>query len=101
MHYQKKSVTSNLPDDGTGTVQVFRVKAFELEELPKKSHGVFYSGDCYVILYTYLKNGRERHIIYFWLVRTLLKLTTFLSVNIKLTLFSFYNHEIVCSVNKN
>ena len=78
MHVRKKSVTSNLPDDGTGTVQVFRVKGFNLEELPEKSHGVFYSGDCYVILYTYLKNGRERHIIYFWLVRTLFK--TFLNI---------------------
>ena len=53
-------------------------KGFNLEELPEKSHGVFYSGDCYVILYTYLKNGRERHIIYFWLVRTLFK--TFLNI---------------------
>ncbi|XP_020630345.1 villin-1-like [Orbicella faveolata] len=67
MHDRRKSVTSSLPDDGTGTVQVYRVKGFKLEELPEKSHGVFYSGDCYVILYTYLKNGRERHIIYFWL----------------------------------
>jgi len=73
MHDRRKSVTSSLPDDGTGTVQVYRVKGFKLEELPEKSHGVFYSGDCYVILYTYLKNGRERHIIYFWLVSTLFK----------------------------
>ena len=61
-------MTSTLPDDGTGTVQVWRIKGFELEEVPPKSHGVFYSGDCYVILYTYLKNNREKHIIYFWLV---------------------------------
>ena len=68
MHDRKASVTSTLPDDGTGTVQVWRIKGFELEEVPPKSHGVFYSGDCYVILYTYLKNNREKHIIYFWLV---------------------------------
>lgn len=67
MHDRKASVTSTLPDDGTGTVQVWRIKDFELEEVPPKSHGVFYSGDCYVILYTYLKNNREKHIIYFWL----------------------------------
>lgn len=67
MHERRTSVTTSLPDDGTGTVQVYRVKGFNLEELPEKSHGVFYSGDCYVVLYTYLKNGRERHIIYFWL----------------------------------
>lgn len=68
MHERRASVTSSLPDDGTGMVQVYRVKGFQLEELPPKSHGVFYSGDCYVILYTYLKNSRDRHIIYFWLV---------------------------------
>ncbi|XP_078344525.1 advillin-like [Oculina patagonica] len=67
MHERRASMTSTLPDDGTGTVQVYRVKGFELEQVPAKSQGVFYSGDCYVILYTYLKNNRERHIIYFWL----------------------------------
>ena len=59
-------MTSSLPDDGSGTVQVWRVEDFKLE--PVTTNGVFYSGDCYVILYTYLKNSRERHIIYFWLV---------------------------------
>ena len=68
MHKRRKSVVSLLPDDGTGTVQVWRVKNFDVEEVPSISHGVFYSGDCYIVLYTYLKNSKERHIIYFWLV---------------------------------
>lgn len=67
MHERRKSVASSLPDDGSGTVQVWRVRNFELEPVPEASHGVFYSGDSYVILYTYLKNTREYHIIYFWL----------------------------------
>ena len=69
MHDRRVSVTSALPDDGSGSVEVKRVKGFELETVPKSSHGVFYSGDSYVILYTYLKNTKEHHIIYFWLVR--------------------------------
>ena len=68
MHNRRASVTSFLPDDGNGTSQVWRVKSFELEVVPPTSHGVFYSGDCYIILYTYMKNNREKHIIYFWLV---------------------------------
>lgn len=68
MHDRRVSVTNNnLPDDGTGSVKVWRVKSFTLEEVAQKHHGVFYSGDSYVILYTYLKNSKEYHIIYFWL----------------------------------
>ena len=65
---RRSSVASSLPDDGSGTVEVWRVKSFELEPVQKASHGVFYSGDCYVILYTYEKGRKDRHIIYFWLV---------------------------------
>ena len=69
MHDRRVSVTNNnFPDDGTGSVKVWRVKSFTLEEVAQKYHGVFYSGDSYVILYTYLKNSKEYHIIYFWLV---------------------------------
>ena len=31
-------------------LDVWRVNNFELEEVPKEEHGVFYSGDCYVLL---------------------------------------------------
>ena len=68
MHDRRKSVTSSLPDDGTGKKEVWRVESFELKPVALSSHGVFFSGDCYVVLYTYVKNTKERHIIYFWLV---------------------------------
>ncbi|KAJ7380493.1 hypothetical protein OS493_008955 [Desmophyllum pertusum] len=55
MHGRRTSVTSSLPDDGSGTMQVWRVKGFELEQVPAKSYGVFYS------------EQQEKHIIYFWL----------------------------------
>ena len=35
---------------------------------PSKIHRQLFGGDSYVILYTYLVNGREYYIIYFWLV---------------------------------
>jgi hypothetical protein len=55
-------------DDGKGTKEVYRVENFDLVSVPKEDHGQFYSGDCYVILYTYKVNNRDKHIIYFWLV---------------------------------
>ena len=55
-------------DDGKGTKEVYRVENFDLVSVPKEDHGKFYSGDCYVILYTYKVNNRDKHIIYFWLV---------------------------------
>lgn len=68
MHERRVSVTNNsLPDDGSGTVKVWRIEDFERRDVPEDNHGVFYSGDCYVILYTYLKNSKEYRIIYFWL----------------------------------
>ena len=56
-------------DDGQGLKQVFRVENFDLVSIPPEDFGKFYSGDCYVILYTYVVNKKEKHIIYFWLVR--------------------------------
>ena len=71
MHNNRKtsvSSSSGNSDDGSGSKQVWRVKSFELVPVREESHGVFYSGDCYVVLYTYLKNTKEYHIVYFWLV---------------------------------
>ena len=34
-------------------MQVFRVEMFDLVEVPEEKHGVFFAGDCYVILYAY------------------------------------------------
>ena len=34
----------------------------------KKAFGHLFGGDCYVIQYTYHVNGRENHMIYYWLV---------------------------------
>ena len=36
-------------DDGTGVKEVFRVEAFDLVSLPEEQHGIFFSGDCYVV----------------------------------------------------
>ena len=53
-------------DDGTGTVQIWRIENFEPQPVDPDLYGQFYAGDCYIILYAYLHNI-ERYIIYFWL----------------------------------
>ena len=40
-------------DDGTGVKEVFRVEMFDLVTISEDNHGIFFSGDCYVILYAY------------------------------------------------
>lgn len=54
-------------DDGSGTVEVWAIKDFKLDPIDPANHGEFYGGDSYVIAYTYLVNGRERGLVYFWL----------------------------------
>lgn len=61
---------TQLVDDGTGKSQVWRLNNKDLEPVPEEHFGLFFSGDCYLILYTYNCNGKEKHILYFWLVRS-------------------------------
>ncbi|XP_067001407.2 villin-1 [Anabrus simplex] len=63
----KLAAKSQLVDDGTGERTVWRVNQFELEEVPEKEHGIFFSGDSYVILYSYSSGGTDKYIIYYWL----------------------------------
>lgn len=59
---------SQLIDDGTGSLRVWRSKRNEIVELPKDAHGNFFNGDCYVLLYEY-SCGETRYVIYYWIVR--------------------------------
>ncbi|XP_022914908.1 gelsolin, cytoplasmic [Onthophagus taurus] len=52
-----------MPDDGSGTVEIFRVENFELADVAKENYGKFFGGDSYVIRYNYDGNN---WIIYFW-----------------------------------
>ena len=53
-------------DDGKGMVQVWRVEKMEKVKVPPSQHGHFFSGESYLVLYTYFKGGREKQIIYMW-----------------------------------
>ena len=86
MHQKAKSEPVKLVDDGSGKVevettnrrrnkrdlltlyQIWRIEDFEMAPLDRKLYGQFFAGDSYVILYTYLIEGVEYYIIYFWQV---------------------------------
>ncbi|XP_076448458.1 advillin-like isoform X2 [Babylonia areolata] len=58
---------TQMVDDGSGKVEVWRVDNFDLKPLDKSRFGEFFGGDCYVIQYSYEVQGRENIIIYYWL----------------------------------
>lgn len=58
---------SQLVDDGTGDLKIWKFVKSSVVEVLKPKHGIFYSGDCYLILYTY-EAPSQKNIIYYWLV---------------------------------
>ncbi|CAM6031400.1 unnamed protein product [Sphagnum compactum] len=68
--YQHNIIYNDTPiDDGSGKLKIWIIQNFEKVEIPVESYGQFYGGDSYVLLYSYTKNKKEEHIIYFWLGR--------------------------------
>ncbi|XP_064205742.1 adseverin [Anguilla rostrata] len=59
---QQMAAQYNMVDNGTGDTQIWRVENGERVEVDPATHGQFYGGDCYIILYTYAKGK----IIYTW-----------------------------------
>ena len=49
-------------------MQIWRIEDFDKVPVEKSMYGQFFGGDSYIILYTYEVRGKEKHIIYFWLV---------------------------------
>ncbi|EMP29418.1 Villin-1 [Chelonia mydas] len=45
---------------------VWRIEDLHMQPVDPKTYGQFYGGDCYLILYTYLKSGRPHYMIYMW-----------------------------------
>ncbi|XP_052812817.1 advillin-like isoform X2 [Mya arenaria] len=57
---------TQMVDDGTGKCEIWRIDDFDMKPIRSQDIGLFYGGDCYVILYTYEVNGKENYIIYYW-----------------------------------
>ncbi|CAH6777987.1 Scin [Phodopus roborovskii] len=72
----------NMVDDGSGTVEIWRVENSGRVQIDPNSYGEFYGGDCYIILYTYPRG----QIIYTWqganATRDELTMSAFLTVQL-------------------
>ncbi|KAG9491613.1 hypothetical protein GDO78_000237 [Eleutherodactylus coqui] len=53
-------------DDGSGSVEVWRIENLELVPVECEWYGFFYGGDCYLVLYTYQVNKKPHYILYIW-----------------------------------
>ncbi|KAL9415799.1 hypothetical protein AB3S75_039068 [Citrus x aurantiifolia] len=49
-----------------GILKVWRVNGDELSLLPAAEQMKFFSGDCFIVKYTYPGNGRDENVIYAW-----------------------------------
>lgn len=58
---------TQLVDDGTGDLTVWRLHEKELELVSPEMFGVFFDGDCYLLHYAYQVNSKLNHILYYWL----------------------------------
>lgn len=47
---------------------MWRLENSELADVKTSMYGQFYGGDCYLVLYTYLKAGQPHYILYMWQV---------------------------------
>uniref|UniRef100_A0A8C6WJK7 Gelsolin n=1 Tax=Neogobius melanostomus TaxID=47308 RepID=A0A8C6WJK7_9GOBI len=53
-------------DDGSGEKQIWRIEGADKVPVDPSTHGQFFGGDSYIILYNYRHGGRQGHIIYMW-----------------------------------
>jgi len=51
-------------------LEVWRIENFHVVPVDKKSHGVFYGGDSYIVLYTYKSGDTLGYNVHFWLGAT-------------------------------
>ncbi|KAH0999377.1 hypothetical protein HUJ05_005174 [Dendroctonus ponderosae] len=58
---------TQLIDDGSGGMTLWRIKNTRIVEVPKERHGCFFSGDCYITLYSYHTSNEEKHLLYCWI----------------------------------
>ncbi|KAL1494852.1 hypothetical protein ABEB36_010371 [Hypothenemus hampei] len=63
----KLAAETQLIDDGSGGMTLWRIKNTRIVEIPKERHGCFFSSDCYIALYSYQTAHHEKHLLYCWI----------------------------------
>jgi len=49
-----------------GKVEVWRIENMDKKPLPKEQYGEFFTGDSYIVQFSYKVNGKDKYILYFW-----------------------------------
>ena len=52
---------------GKEGLQVWRIENFHVVTWPTEQYGKFFSGDSYIILYTYEVNGKRQYNVHYWI----------------------------------
>lgn len=47
---------------------MWRIEDLQMQPVNPKTYGQFYGGDCYLVLYTYMRSGRPHYVLYMWQV---------------------------------
>ncbi|EGC37711.1 hypothetical protein DICPUDRAFT_46298 [Dictyostelium purpureum] len=53
----------------SGRIKIWKIEDYEKIDHPQSLYSNFYSGDSYIVLYTYMLNNKEAHVIYYYLGR--------------------------------
>ena len=61
------AASTQMPDDGSGKKEIYRIEQFKMVSYPENMYGIFYSGDSFVIQYTYSDGQHSYILIYIWL----------------------------------
>lgn len=48
-------------------IEIWRIEKFHVVQWPKEKYGKFYSGDSYIILYTYEVEQKKQYNVHFWI----------------------------------
>ncbi|CAF1325577.1 unnamed protein product [Rotaria sordida] len=68
MHsHPQLAAATQMPDDGSGKKEIYRIEQFKMIPYPESMHGIFFAGDSFVIQYTYNDQQHSYTLIYFWL----------------------------------
>ncbi|XP_053733164.1 scinderin like a [Synchiropus splendidus] len=66
LHSNKQMAAHHgMVDDGSGTVQIWRVEGCDKVPVDPKMYGQFFGGDSYLIRYSY-NDGTPKYVIYMW-----------------------------------
>lgn len=58
---------TQLVDDGSGQMRIWRIMNDEVVEIAREKHGQFFAGDCYIVWYNY-ESAINRNIVFYWIV---------------------------------